>query len=162
MHIRLATIDDMDSIMAILDNAKVFMKSRGNAEQWGFNYPSCEIVRDDIQKQQNFVVVDDNDDEIFATFVFFVADDPTYEFIEGQWLNDEPYGVIHRIASTGKVKRISDFCINWCFERCHNIRIDTHAQNTVMKDACIRNNFKECGIIFVRDRLPRVAYQKID
>jgi hypothetical protein len=32
-----------------------------------------------------------------------IGKDPTYAVIEnGNWLNDEPYGVIHRIASNGR------------------------------------------------------------
>lgn len=160
MKIRYSTFDDIDTIMAIFDSAKQFMKEIGNPDQWSFNYPSYEIVREDIHKNQSYIVEDDNG-EIVATFVFFIDNDPTYAFIEGEWLNNEPYGVIHRIASTGKIKRISDYCINWCFEKCHNLRVDTHAQNSVMKEAFLRNNFKECGIIFVRDKQPRVAFQKI-
>ena len=31
-------------------------------------------------------------------------EDPDYQVIEGAWLNEEPYGVVHRITSDGTVK----------------------------------------------------------
>ena len=38
-----------------------------------------------------------------------MGDDPTYQQIyEGTWLNNEPYGVIHRLATNGKQKGVSD------------------------------------------------------
>lgn len=42
-----------------------------------------------------------------GTFCFIVGEDPTYAVIDnGKWLNDAPYGVIHRMASNGKRKEL--------------------------------------------------------
>ena len=50
------------------------------------------------------------------------------------WLNNEPYYVIHRMATNGKQKGVADACLKWCFEHCNNIRVDTHHDNLVMQN----------------------------
>ncbi len=39
-----------------------------------------------------------------VSFAFILGEDPTYQQIDGAWLNDQPYGTIHRIAGNGKIK----------------------------------------------------------
>ena len=67
-------------------------------------------------------------------FVYNIGIDETYNKIyDGQWLNNKPYGYIHRIAGDGKTKGVGSFCINWAFEKCGNIKIDTHADNKLCR-----------------------------
>ena len=48
---------------------------------------------------------------VIAVFYYAFENDVTYTTIyDGNWLNDAPYGVVHRIASDGTVKRCSFFC----------------------------------------------------
>ena len=79
--------------------------------------------------------------------------------IEGRWLNDKPYGVIHRLASNGKTGGVARLCIAWCAARADNLRADTHADNLVMQRLLLANGFQPCGIIYTRES-PRLAYQK--
>lgn len=73
--------------------------------------------------------------ELVGTFCYIEGIDPTYlKIYEGEWLNDEPYAVIHRMASNGKQKGISTECLKWAFAHCDNIRIDTHRDNIVMQN----------------------------
>ena len=76
------------------------------------------------------------------------------------WLNDEEYGTIHRIASNGSVKGIFESCLKYCESIVDNIRIDTHHNNFIMQYLIEKNGFTKCGIIFVRDGSPRIAYQR--
>ena len=53
-----------------------------------------------------------------GTFFFVYGKDiePTYaDITDGKWLDDSPYGVVHRIAGDGKVKGVGAFCINWAY-----------------------------------------------
>ena len=88
--------------------------------------------------------------------------EPTYSVIEeGSWKNNAPYGVVHRIASDGSIKGVGAFCINWAFEQCGHLRIDTHSDNTVMQNLLLKLGFEKRGIIYVReDNSPRLAYEK--
>jgi hypothetical protein len=160
MHIRKAQPEDLDLLMEIFAAAKVFMAERGNSNQWIAGYPSRELIAQNIQDGNSYVCADDAG-EILATFFFKIAPDETYARIyDGQWLNDKPYGVVHRLAGSGKVKGISDFCLQWCFEQCGNIRVDTHKDNKVMQQALIRNGYTYCGIIYIKNGTQRLAFQK--
>lgn len=99
--------------------------------------------------------------DIVGVFAYTIGEDETYRVIrDGQWLNDELYGTIHRIASSGAQKGISTYCFSWAFEQCPNIRIDTHEDNKVMQRVLQKNNFVYCGVITTRDGTSRMAYQK--
>ena len=133
------------------------MKISGNPSQWNDNYPSEDLIISDILNGVSYVIIDN--DQIVGTFVFIEGEEPTYSEIDGCWLNDRPYGTIHRIASDGSAKGIADKCLNFCKTKTHNIRIDTHKDNSVMLKWINRSGFKKCGIIRVADGTPRYAFQ---
>ena len=89
--------------------------------------------------------------------------EPTYrEITDGAWLDDSPYGVVHRIAADGSEKGIGAFCINWVFDQCGHIRIDTHGDNKAMQRLMTKLGFIHCGTIYVEeDDYPRLAFEKI-
>jgi hypothetical protein len=69
-----------------------------------------------------------------GVFALFRGDEPTYEIIEnGEWLNDDEYVTVHRIASDGKAKGIFNCTISYCKGISDNIRIDTHKSNIIMQ-----------------------------
>ena len=153
--------NDLDQLMSIYENARKFMHSNGNMTQWNDGYPSEEILLRDIRDGNYFVGIDDKG-EIAFCFTFIIGKDPTYTIIEdGKWLNDEPYGTIHRIASSGKYARCLDKSLEFCFSRINNIRIDTHKENRPMLSALERTGFIKCGVIYCRDGSPREAFQKL-
>ena len=158
MTIRLATLDDLDNIKNCFITAKSKMVSDGNTEQWkDIDYPFC-YTKEDIEKRQCYVVINDNN-ELVATFVFIIGDDPTYSYIEGKWLSNNKYGTIHRIASNNKEKHIFRTVLDYVLTYDVDIRIDTHKDNKRMKHLIESNDFTYCGIIYVRDGTPRLAYQ---
>ncbi|MCR4708773.1 MAG: GNAT family N-acetyltransferase, partial [Clostridiales bacterium] len=66
-------------------------------------------------------------------------------------------------ASDGKVKGVGRFCINWAFEQCGHLRIDTHGDNVVMQNMLTGLGFIRCGTIYVvEDNYPRFAYEKVE
>ncbi len=81
------------------------------------------------------------------------TDNPT------QWKDDDTYGTIHRLAGDGSAKGIATLCNEFCKKRINNIRLDTHQNNKAMQHLLKKNGFHECGIIYVADGSPRVAYQ---
>ena len=159
MNIRLANYDDLDEIRNIFLVAKSKMVSDGNLEQWkDIDYPFC-YTKEDIDKGQCYVIENDNK-ELVATFVYIVGEDPTYSYIEGKWLNNNKYGTIHRIASNNKEEHIFKTVLDYVLSSKIDIRIDTHKDNKRMKHLIEKNGFTYCGIIYVRDGTPRLAYQK--
>lgn len=55
------------------------------------------------------------------------------DITDGDWLDSSAYGVVHRIAGDGSEKGIGSFCINWAFNQCKHLRIDTHGDNEVFE-----------------------------
>lgn len=159
MTIRKARIEDIDSILEIYLAAKQFMQATGNKKQLASEYPSEALIIKDIKDEKQYICIYES--RIAGTFYFNVEEDKTYaEIYEGKWLNDRPYGVIHRLASNGTGKGIAHFCLQWCFNQCNNIRVDTHKDNTIMQNILKRNGYQQCGVIFVQDGTERFAYQK--
>jgi hypothetical protein len=160
MTIRHTTLNDLDKVMNIYAYARLQMKKNGNPNQWGDYRPSKETIENDIKNHNSFLITEGN--EIYGVFTFIIGNDPTYSIIEnGQWLNDNPYGVIHRIASNGRCKGIMDFALNYCEAQINNIRIDTHKDNAIMQHILEIHNYTKCGTIYADDNTPRLAYQKI-
>lgn len=159
MQIRKALPGDITTLMAIYETARRFMQTTGNRNQWIDGYPSEQQIMSDIQSGCSYVCCVDA--EIVGVFYFKIGIDPTYLHIEdGHWLNEQPYGVIHRLASAGTRKGIGRFCLQWCFSRHPNIRIDTHEDNKVLQHLLREEGYSRCGIIYVSNGTSRVAFQK--
>lgn len=161
MEIRRSTKNNIDEIIKIFEDARKFMKDNGNPNQWKDSYPDKSLIESDIENNVSFVCVDEG--KIVGIFIYFEGTEPTYEEIHsGQWLNDEPYGVVHRIASAVGKRGVASFCLDWCFRRCGNLKIDTHRDNIPMHNLLNKNGFIRCGIIYLKNGDERIAYHKIN
>ncbi len=159
MEIRKAFPEDIDRITEIYAFARKCMEESGNPTQWVNGYPSKELILNDIKNDGCYVCYSEG--QLAGVFYFKQENDPTYEKIyDGQWLNNAPYGVVHRIASNGKVKGMATFCLQWCFGQHPNIKVDTHQDNTVMQTVLAKNGFVKCGIIYTDNGTERIAFQK--
>ena len=160
MLIRSAQIEDLPSIMAVLEAARGIMRASGNALQWVNGYPSREVIETDISAGEGFVV--EGGGRIVGYFAFIPSPEATYSYIEGgSWLEDGlPYHVVHRIASVPEVHGVFRAIMDWCFERDGNIRVDTYRDNHIMQHCLEGYGFSYCGIIYLSDGAPRLAYQK--
>ncbi len=136
------------------------MLEHGNPDQWVNGYPDEKAILLDMENGHHFICFDGK--RILGCFAFIEGDDPTYkEIVKGKWLNDNPYAVIHRIAVLEHGKGIGTICLEWCFSRCKNIRIDTHMDNISMQNLLVKNGFKHCGMIYNQWGDERLAFQKI-
>lgn len=160
MDIRLATREDIPAMREIFEIGRQYQLKTGNLHQWEEGYPSIDLILEDMKQKAAHVCV--VDDEVVGVFSLFTEPDPTYEKIDGAWLNtDEPYATIHRIASNQKVKGTGRYCLKWAQERYDNIRIDTHEDNGPMKYVLEMLGFKNCGVIYLKNDDPRDAYQYV-
>ena len=164
LHIRKSEEPDVGRIMEIYAFARRFMAQHGNPNQWGpTNWPPEALIREDIRNGNSYVCVDEGG-KIIGTFYFIQGPDiePTYWKIEnGRWLDDSPYGVVHRLASNGSVKGVGRFCLEWAYKQCGHLRIDTHGDNRVMQNLVKKAGFVHCGTIYVvEDDYPRLAFER--
>lgn len=161
MNIRSATVFDLPEILRIYADARVYMRENGNPHQWAGAYPDEETLRADIALHQLFVCVDGA--EILGVFCYFFGTEPTYlKIYNGQWQNDAPYGVLHRIAVAAHRRGVASFCFDFCFSQCKNLKIDTHRDNIPMQKSLAKNGFSYCGIIYLASGDERLAYQKAE
>ena len=160
MELKEAKADAIDTLMAIYDKARAIMRKSGNTEQWAGGYPSREKILADIAKGKLYAVTGD-DGLLHGAFYLSVDDDPTYHVIEGSWLSDAPYAVIHRIGQDGKLSGMLHTAIEKARQLCPHIRIDTHRDNAIMRHLLIKEGFSERGIIYTEDGSPRIAYESL-
>ena len=158
MYIRKAIFEDLGEIMDIYKSAQDFMIKTGNPNQWGHSYPKEELIKKDIANGNCYLVCDGSGPH--GVFALLDDNEPTYEYIEnGEWLNDDIYATVHRIASDGKLHGIFECAINYCKTKSDNIRIDTHKNNIIMQKQIEKHGFQKCGTIYVADGTARIAYQ---
>ena len=160
LSVSTATEHDFDRIMEIYRYAQDFMIRSGNPSQWGHVYPEAETIKADIRNGRCKVIRDNKG--IHGVFALFDGEDPTYTYIEnGEWLNEDPYVTIHRIAGDGQVHGLVGCAVDHCRSICSNIRIDTHKDNKVMQRQIEKSGFRKCGTIYLENGSPRLAYQLV-
>lgn len=158
LSIRKSAPDDIPEMLEIFAAARRFMAGTGNPNQWTEDYPGEELLKSDIASGDSHVILSEG--RIVATFVLRPGNDPTYDTIyDGNWPNDLPYATIHRIASRGERKGMLHAAMQYALERYSAIRIDTHRDNTVMRNAIAKEGFTYCGIIHCWNGTERLAYQ---
>lgn len=168
MHIRLATVEDLSVAMDIYAQAREAMAQTGNPTQWAGGYPQEEMLRDDIARNCLYVCeTDDEQPEIVCVFYFAIEPEVTYAAIDGAWLAEGDYGVVHRIASKRGTRGVGTYCLEWAYDRAvqlgapAGVRIDTHEDNTPMRNLLAKLGYAACGTIVISDGTPRIAFQKL-
>ena len=168
MQIRLSTLNDVPSIMEIIEDAKELLASL-KIDQWQNGYPNAEQVKNDIKKGESFVVIND-ENLVIATSMFTTNSEPTYKIIDGNWLVDEneTYGVIHRLATSKKHRKIgiAEFIFNEFHQQLkdknvQSLKIDTHEDNLGMQSLIKKLGYSYCGIIYTSYNAKRLAFEKV-
>ena len=164
-RIRPATAADLPALRPVFEAAKGIMRADGNAEQWSApGFPPDDLLLRDIAREGGFVVESvipsEAKESIVAYFALLPSPEPTYDVIDGAWLTDGPYGVIHRMASYPEVHGIFSTVIDYAASRYEHLRIDTHRDNRIMQHLIEKHGFTYCGIIWLEDGTERLAYER--
>lgn len=93
MQIRLATKDDLPSLMALVRRVVPLMRATGNL-QWDDTYPNEAVFQRDIDLNQLWVAVVDGNIAAVAA----VTMDQELDYIQVGWNIEEPAIVVHRLA----------------------------------------------------------------
>jgi len=173
MYIRHTKTEDIDTLLELYAAARRFMVEHGNASQWGNGYPSLQQLESDISKDASFVCIDETGESgiltengIVGTFAYFYGDDPDPNYIkiyDGKWPDHKPYGVVHRITTLQGTHGVAIFCLNWAYEQCGHLRIDTHRNNRPMQNLVRKCGFQYCGVVKMLngDGTMRDAFMKL-
>ena len=164
IKIRKSTRSDLSVISHIYSEARAFMAEHGNPDQWGKTYPEDAIILSDIESGHSYLCIDDDHPEnhgAVAVFFFSEEGDSDYDKYPEIWKGGAGYGTIHRLASVTGKRGIATFCVNECFKRCGNLKIDTHKDNLPMRRFLEKNGFELRGKVYVDGGKERLAYQKV-
>ncbi len=162
MKLRLATANDLKDIMTIINQAKAYFKAQG-INQWQDGYPNEISIINDMQRKEAYVLEDN--DEVLATVMISTAGESNYNYIEGKWLQEGKYIVIHRIAirEDQKGKGLAKIILDEASKLFDlpSIRIDTHEDNQSMQRFLTKYGFSYCGVIYIETKESRLAFEKI-
>lgn len=159
-----AKISDLNAIWKILQQAIIRRKEEGSS-QWQDGYPNPDVIEKDIERGAGFVLMDQ--DVIVGYVAILVNDEPAYENIEGQWLTDGDFVVLHRVALSqdyvgkGLARRIMGFVEDYAVKNAINsVKADTNFDNIAMMKTFEKLGYLYCGEVYFRGS-PRRAYEKI-
>ena len=170
MNFRKSTFDDVDRILEIIEKAKIELRKLG-LDQWQKGYPDREVIENDVKNGISYVL-EEISKKIVGTIVLLPKKEEPYSKIEGKWITNDDYIVIHRLAVDSEIKnkgiatKILEFSEKECIKnKILSIKTDTHESNEPMKKFLEKNGFSYCGVIYL-DREPdvgekRIAYEKI-
>ena len=164
MKFRKANNNDVAGIMEIISAAVDRMLSEGKC-QWSKTYPQTEHVLADIERGYAYVLESDGRVVAYGAVVF--TGEPAYNDLEGEWLTDGDYVVVHRMAVAidsqrrgvgleylGNVCRLAASQGVWAF------RIDTNFDNERMMGLLKKAGFEFTGLVHYPQG-ERRAYEKI-
>lgn len=156
--------DDKQDIWQILQDAVAQRKADGS-EQWQDGYPNIETVNKDIENGYGYVLIEN---EIIIGYAAIIFDaEPAYENIEGKWLTNGAYIVVHRLAVANAAKRkgVATFIMQKIealalSKGIGSIKVDTNFDNTPMLKILYNLGYTYCGEVYFRGAARR-AYEKI-
>lgn len=163
MKLRKAELAEAEICYSFINDARKY-HARLGFTQWHAGYPVLETIIDDIIKGMGYAFVDENG-SLIGYCCFIIDDEPAYRVIDGSWLNDNQYAVIHRMAfgSTARGKGMSHEAFELLKKQAlsygiNTIRVDTQKENKVMQHILEREGFVHCGYVEF-DGGPKLAYQ---
>lgn len=158
-----AKIEDLPEVLSMFQNAIQYM-NKNNIPQWDEHYPNEEVLKEDIEKNELYIVK--MGDIIASVFVINSEYDDDYEY--GNWTyKGESYVILHRLCVNVKVqnqgigtktlsiieKMIKDNNIK-------SIRLDAFSKNPYALRMYENNNYKRVGEVNFRKGL-FYLYEKI-
>ena len=173
MHIRKTTLNDLDSVMTVIEEARRTIAALG-IDQWQNGSPNRAMIEEDVALGQGYCV--ERDGQIVGNFALIYDGEPTYDRIDGgAWMTadrDEAgrsaYLAIHRVAIlvAHRGSGISTAILEHAAEIARrlgkqSLRIDTHRGNVVMRRMLEKHGFLHCGTIHLQNGDPRVAYERL-
>ncbi|HAH55067.1 MAG TPA: GNAT family N-acetyltransferase [Flavobacterium sp.] len=163
-HFRKAEMTETSEIWAILKHAILRRKIDGS-NQWQDGYPNLEVIKNDIEKECGYVLIEEK--TIIGYCAVVVNYEPEYQKIEGNWLTNLDFVVIHRLAldenhlgknlSKTMIEFVEDFAKS---KNIYSIKADTNHDNIPMMKIFEKSGFCFCGIVHFRGS-PRRAYEKV-
>lgn len=160
---RKATAQDVGRIWEILQQAIERRRLEGS-QQWQDGYPNPNTLAADLDQGVGFVA--EAQGAILAYFAVIENHEPAYDAIDGKWLTDGTFIVLHRVAvaaeylGKGYAEKILNHVEVLAQQRgIASIRADTNFDNPAMLHLFEKLGYTYCGEVYFRGA-PRMAYEK--
>lgn len=164
LYFRRAITSDTARIWEIILQAKEQMR-RQNKQQWDESYPTQDHIANDISHEYAYVLC--NESNVIAYGAVIFDGEPAYNSIDGKWISDKPYVVVHRLAVADEIKQcgIATLFMQKVEELSRqkgvfSFKVDTNFDNFYMHKMLERLGFTYCGEIRYEKGL-RMAYEKL-
>lgn len=163
MNYRKAKINEIEEINKMYEEGSFILKSRG-IDQWqGKNLPKASM------ENINSIYVLEDDGEIIATALHLDYDSDYDEIFDGEWICDGgEYYAIHRFMTKHNVRNkgyakllLEEIEILAKRNNKDSIRLDTHKDNIPMQKTLEKMNYEKCGVVYLYNGAPRLAYEKL-
>ena len=162
--LRKADLTDMLGIWKILQQAIARRKEEGS-NQWQDGYPNPDSIEHDIKNNYGFVLESATEILGYAALIFEI--EPAYEIIEGKWLSNQKYLVVHRVAVSNQhagqgiatliFKEIEKVALS---KNISSIKVDTNFDNIPMLKILEKLEYSYCGEVYFRGSA-RKAFEKL-
>jgi GNAT superfamily N-acetyltransferase len=159
-----AHLDQLDEILEIYRHATRKMNEQG-ITQWADDYPSEELVKDDIQKRNLYALLDE--ERVAAVVVLDQEYEDAYEKVS--WSDQSGrFLVVHRLCVNPAIqgRGVSRILMGEIerFAKEHgytSIRLDTQIKNEKAMRLYMVNEYEQKGIIYLRGSDdPHMAFEK--
>ena len=169
MNFRKAIYSDINTLVDIVNQAVLNFKNDG-INQWQKGYPNRNVLMKDMEDGTLYVL--ETDGTIIGLLNLAEGPDPSYEEIEGSWMNDLPYTAFHTVSVRSDLR--GNGYAGILFREAEElsrrmgyqtVRIDTHKDNKAMQHALAKSGYQYCGSIHLaggaEKGAPRIGYQKM-
>jgi GNAT superfamily N-acetyltransferase len=164
MTLRKATLSEVPAIWEILQQA-IERRKQDGSQQWQDGYPNEQSIHNDLANESGYVLTDNDQIIAYAAIIFDV--EPAYTEIEGKWLTNDEYVVVHRVATSNEVigkgvatqlfKLIEEIALD---ANVYSIKVDTNFDNIPMLKILAKLDYVYCGEVFFRGAA-RKAFEKV-
>lgn len=155
---------EIPQIWEILQQGIKRRKDDGS-NQWQNGYPNPDTILNDIEKGVGFVLADK--ETIIAYGAVLINDEPAYSNIIGQWLTNNDFIVVHRVAISeaylgqGLVQKLFGYIENYALNNnIYSIKVDTNFDNLAMLRIMDKLGYMYCGEVHFNES-PRKAFEKV-
>ena len=164
MNLRKAQQSELATIWEIIQYA-IEQRRLDGSQQWQDGYPNKNSIQEDLENGYAYVMEEDGAVLLYAAIIF--GEEPAYKAIEGKWLTNGEYLVLHRVAASPLAKgkgiattffqMVEQLCIE---KQVHSIKVDTNFDNLPMLKIMEKLGYAYCGEIYLRGGA-RKAFEKV-
>lgn len=162
--LRKAKQAELPTIWEIIQYA-IAQRKKDGSDQWQNGYPNKDTIQQDLNDGYAYVLEEDNVVLVYAAIIF--GKEEAYENIDGKWLTNGDYAVLHRVASSPKAAgkkagtRLFEMTEKLCVDNnIFSIKVDTNFDNAPMLRVLENLGYTYCGEVFFQGA-PRKAFEKV-